>query len=156
MPLAHSFRRYGMDCTRRTFMGAGTAGLLTAAAHAHAQPRVRREPPLPAQPLPLLRPERLRRGDLVAVIQPSSTPGRAGDTAGIARALAILGLRARAAGHVGPGESSDEERAHDLLEMFADPDVRAILPVRGGWGCARLLPLLDYALIRAHPKILMG
>jgi len=40
--------------------------------------------------------------------------------------------------------------------MFADPDVRAIFAVRGGWGCARILPLLDWPAIRANPKLLIG
>jgi muramoyltetrapeptide carboxypeptidase len=40
--------------------------------------------------------------------------------------------------------------------MFADPEVRAIHCVRGGWGCARLLPLLDWQTISRNPKILLG
>jgi muramoyltetrapeptide carboxypeptidase len=40
--------------------------------------------------------------------------------------------------------------------MFADSSVQAILPMRGGWGCNRILPLLDYSLIRTHPKIIIG
>src|SRR5262249_25020402 len=40
--------------------------------------------------------------------------------------------------------------------MFADPEVRAILCVRGGYGTGRLLGLLDYTRIRANPKIFMG
>ena len=40
--------------------------------------------------------------------------------------------------------------------MFADPEVRAIVCVRGGSGAARLLPLLDYDAIRRNPKVLLG
>jgi muramoyltetrapeptide carboxypeptidase len=40
--------------------------------------------------------------------------------------------------------------------MFADPSVKAILAIRGGWGCARLLPYLDWGVIRANPKLLAG
>ena len=40
--------------------------------------------------------------------------------------------------------------------MFADDDVRAIFAVRGGWGCQRLLPHLDFTAIRANPKLLVG
>lgn len=40
--------------------------------------------------------------------------------------------------------------------MFADDAVRAVFAVRGWWGCARLLPLIDWALIRANPKLLIG
>jgi len=40
--------------------------------------------------------------------------------------------------------------------MFADPDVRAIFAIRGGWGGARILPLLDWNGIRDNPKLLIG
>jgi muramoyltetrapeptide carboxypeptidase len=40
--------------------------------------------------------------------------------------------------------------------MFADPEVKAIICVRGGSGAARLLPLLDYEAIRRNPKVLLG
>jgi muramoyltetrapeptide carboxypeptidase len=42
------------------------------------------------------------------------------------------------------------------MKMFADREVKAIFCLRGGYGTARLLPLLDYDLIRSHPKILIG
>ena len=51
---------------------------------------------------------------------------------------------------------SDRQRAGDLMRMFTDPQVRAILCLRGGYGCSRLLPRLDFDVIRAHPKILVG
>ena len=51
---------------------------------------------------------------------------------------------------------TDEQRAEDIMDMFTDPDVDAILALRGGWGCARILPLLEYNVIRAHPKALIG
>src|SRR3546814_2708425 len=40
--------------------------------------------------------------------------------------------------------------------MYADDSVRAVFAVRWGWGCARILPYLDYDLIRANPKLLLG
>lgn len=40
--------------------------------------------------------------------------------------------------------------------MFADPEVAAILPIRGGWGCSRILPYLDYNRIRQNLKIIVG
>ena len=51
---------------------------------------------------------------------------------------------------------TDRERLADLHAMFAEPEVRAILTTRGGYGAGRLLPLLDVSVIRAHPKILVG
>jgi muramoyltetrapeptide carboxypeptidase len=40
--------------------------------------------------------------------------------------------------------------------MFADASVAALLPIRGDWGSARVLPYLDYGLIRRNPKVLIG
>ena len=51
---------------------------------------------------------------------------------------------------------TDTARAAALQAMFADDDVRAIFAVRGGWGCQRLLPHLDFKTIRANPKLLVG
>ncbi|GAB5408868.1 MAG: hypothetical protein BalsKO_12330 [Balneolaceae bacterium] len=50
----------------------------------------------------------------------------------------------------------DEDRAKDLVDMFQDSEVDAILCTRGGWGCNRILPFLDYELIKANPKPLIG
>jgi muramoyltetrapeptide carboxypeptidase len=51
---------------------------------------------------------------------------------------------------------TDRDRAADVNAMFADSQVRAIFAVRGGWGCARILPYLDFDTIRANPKLLVG
>lgn len=51
---------------------------------------------------------------------------------------------------------TDEQRASDLMNMFADDRVKMILPTRGGVGVAAILPYLDYTFIRNHPKILSG
>jgi muramoyltetrapeptide carboxypeptidase len=50
----------------------------------------------------------------------------------------------------------DEDRKNDIHKMFKDPNIKAIVAVRGGYGCARILPLLDYELIKENPKILIG
>lgn len=51
---------------------------------------------------------------------------------------------------------TDEERASDLMNMFADERVKMILPSRGGVGVAGILPFLDYSFIQQHPKIITG
>jgi muramoyltetrapeptide carboxypeptidase len=51
---------------------------------------------------------------------------------------------------------TDEQRAHDLMAMFARDDVDAVLCSRGGYGAARLIPYLDPAVFRNHPKLLIG
>jgi muramoyltetrapeptide carboxypeptidase len=51
---------------------------------------------------------------------------------------------------------TDEARAQDIMDFFRDGDVHAILATAGGYGSQRLLPLLDYAIIRNNPKLLTG
>jgi muramoyltetrapeptide carboxypeptidase len=52
--------------------------------------------------------------------------------------------------------ASDARRLADVHAAFADPDVDAVLALRGGYGCTRLLDRLDAALLRRHPKLLIG
>ena len=56
----------------------------------------------------------------------------------------------------GPFAGTPQKRADDLHRMFADPDIDAIMCARGGYGANRVLPLLDYDLIRKNPKIFIG
>src|SRR5690606_16717216 len=51
---------------------------------------------------------------------------------------------------------TDAERAGDLNTMFARPEVKAIICLRGGSGAARILPLIDYENIKRNPKPLLG
>lgn len=58
--------------------------------------------------------------------------------------------------HLGYLAASDEQRLADLHAAFADPEVAAVLCLRGGYGCARLLDRIDTGLLRRHPKLLVG
>lgn len=51
---------------------------------------------------------------------------------------------------------TDAERANELNQFFGDKSISAIFCMKGGWGCARILDLLDYSLIKQNPKILIG
>ena len=51
---------------------------------------------------------------------------------------------------------TDEVRARDVNNMFLDDEVDAIFCLKGGYGTMRMLDLLDYDAIRAHPKIFVG
>jgi muramoyltetrapeptide carboxypeptidase len=50
----------------------------------------------------------------------------------------------------------DNRRAAELIDMYHDKSVKAILCVRGGYGSMRILDLIDYSLIKANPKPLIG
>lgn len=50
----------------------------------------------------------------------------------------------------------DPERVRSLEAAIADPEIRGVICVRGGYGCLRLLPHLDWELAKAHPTVLVG
>jgi len=56
----------------------------------------------------------------------------------------------------GPFAGTPQQRANDINQMFSDPNIDAIICARGGYGANRVLPLLDYDLIKTNPKIFMG
>ncbi|MGA2863620.1 MAG: LD-carboxypeptidase [Verrucomicrobiota bacterium] len=105
-------------------------------------------------------PGHLNYGDTIGIVAPASPPPDPQTIDRSVGALERLGFQAKLAGHVrqrrGFLAGSDRERAADLMKMFRDPRVKAILCVRGGYGSSRLLPLLDYAALGAHPKIFVG
>ena len=51
---------------------------------------------------------------------------------------------------------SDVIRARDIMAAFADPKIDGVVCLRGGYGAGRLLPLLDYDIIRQNPKPFVG
>lgn len=116
------------------------------------------QPAPPRKPLP--KPPRLRPGDTVGLIEPAGFTEDRFDLAQVLDTIRAMGLVPRPAPHVlkryGYLAGSDEDRAADINAMYADAEVRAVFAVRGGWGCARVLPFLDFALIRANPKLLVG
>lgn len=108
----------------------------------------------------MIKPRALRKGDVVGIIAPSAPPFEPGDLEFTYRWLKKLGLGWKLGKHVFDSHSdlggSDQARLEDLHSMWADPEVNAILPVRGGNGAVRLLPMLDFDLIAQHPKIIIG
>ncbi|BAY07950.1 S66 peptidase family protein [Calothrix sp. NIES-2098] len=110
-------------------------------------------------PQTILKPPRLQIGDTVGLIAPAGIVDPE-DIAAAQRNFADLGLKVKLGKHIlnryGYLAGKDSDRAADLNAMFADRSVKAIIAMRGGWGCNRILPLLNYPRIRAHPKILIG
>lgn len=112
-----------------------------------------------ASPGALLAPA-LRPGDTVGLISPSSPVDEPFDLELAQEVMRALGFQVKTGAHFagrrGHLAGTDAERAGDLNAMFADPQVRAVICVRGGSGAARLLPLLDYDTIARNPKVLLG
>ncbi|MBA3525513.1 MAG: LD-carboxypeptidase [Pseudomonadota bacterium] len=109
---------------------------------------------------PGAKPPRLRRGDTVGLIKPASFVAEDFDLQLAMEAVSAMGLVPKAAPHLlaryGYLAGRDEQRAADVNAMYADDSVRAVLAVRGGWGSARILPHLNFDVIRANPKLLIG
>jgi muramoyltetrapeptide carboxypeptidase len=109
--------------------------------------------------MPLI-PDRLNYGDTVGIIAPASAPPDPKNIDRSVSALKRLGFKPKLAPNVhkrwGFLAGNDRDRAGDLMRMFTDRKVKAIVCVRGGYGTARLLPMLDYRAIRANPKIFVG
>jgi muramoyltetrapeptide carboxypeptidase len=107
-----------------------------------------------------IKPHRLNEGDTVGIIAPASAPPEPKAIDHSVAGLERLGFRPKLARNVrkrwGFLAGSDRERAADLMQMFMDRKVKAIVCVRGGYGTARILPLLDYEAIRRNPKIFVG
>ena len=110
--------------------------------------------------LPAILPPRLKAGDTVGLIEPASATWEPFAITLIEEAIANLGLKSKRApnilGRDGYFAGDDKARAEGVNAMFADTDVNAIMAVRGGWGTARILPWLDFDLIRQNPKALIG
>lgn len=106
-----------------------------------------------------IKPPRLREGDLVGLISPGSYISDEGLERAVNN-LEGMNLRVKLGRHIraqrGYTAGTDAQRLQDLHRMFSEPEVKAVWCVRGGYGCSRLLPDIDYALIRNHPKILIG
>ncbi|MGH7812771.1 MAG: S66 peptidase family protein [Candidatus Binataceae bacterium] len=106
-----------------------------------------------------IKPKALKPGDTVAVVAPASAIEREHLERGV-NVLAEAGYRVkvseRALARWGIFAGGDRERADELQAAFADPEVKAIFCARGGYGCGRLLPLLDFGAIAQSPKIFTG
>lgn len=103
----------------------------------------------------------LAPGACLGVIAPAGPP-RAGTLSQVVPMMERLGWRAKVfPGCAGPSvlghlAASDEQRIADLHAAFADSEVDAVIGLRGGYGCMRLLDRLDLPSLRASSKPLIG
>ena len=104
-------------------------------------------------------PPYLQPGDEVAILSPASFPPTENWKQGV-EVLESWGLRVRKAPnylslHFGLG-GTDAERLSDLQQMLDDPSIKAIFPIRGGYGSSRLLDSLDFSGFKSNPKWIVG
>lgn len=109
----------------------------------------------------LIKPLKLNFGDTIGLITPASPLFEANETMiSVREKIEQLGFVPKPGRHIfkknGFSAGTIAERVEDLHSMFADPQVKAIMAIRGGYSSIQLLPHLDYDLIAANPKILIG
>ena len=108
---------------------------------------------------PLL-PRRLRAGMVVGVVAPSSNAFQNEEIRYALDVVDSLGFKTKPAENLfsrkGYLAGEDAARAKAINDMFSDDSVDAIFALQGGYGATRILPLLDFDIIRRNPKILLG
>lgn len=107
-----------------------------------------------------LRPKVLRKGDTIGLISPSSHCAHPDRIEQAVRYIEKNGYRVEPSQHLNCIDTdpavADNHKLLDLHEMFASPRIQAVICLRGGAGASRLLKKIDYDIIAANPKILVG
>lgn len=111
------------------------------------------------EPQKLVWPKRLSPGDTVMLIAPAGPPNRE-EVMRFKDHIEQRGYKVKLRDDIFDVEGylagSDQRRADEFNEAFADPEVDGVLCVRGGYGCMRMLPLVDFDPVKKHPKLLLG
>lgn len=108
---------------------------------------------------PVLFPKPLEEGDTIAIVSPAG-PIDEYKVTGARHVLENEGWKVRvmphALGHNGNYAASDSERLSDMTEALTDPEIRAIIASRGGYGVVHILEALDRIDLRRDPKWIVG
>lgn len=107
----------------------------------------------------IIRPKHLKKGDVIGLIAPgySITQEMLENSMSEIKAMGMEPYHTeRVFGHHGYLSNTDDERAKDLMHMFTNDRVKGIFCIRGGYGCTRILDMLNFDLIKQNPKILLG
>ncbi|HSD62957.1 MAG TPA: LD-carboxypeptidase [Ignavibacteriaceae bacterium] len=110
-------------------------------------------------PIEKIKPQKLKPGDSIGLVAPGSyiTGQELKDSI---KNLNELGFNVVYTNNIlsrnGYFSGTDNQRAADLMTMFKRMDVAGIICARGGYGCTRILPLLDYNTIKSNLKVFMG
>ena len=109
--------------------------------------------------MPLLRPHAIVKGDIIGVVSPSYAPKLGWLQRGV-RALERAGFSVLLDPEIDHPprftRAEDERRAENLMGMWLNPQVKAIIASTGGYGAVRLLPHLEPEVFQHNPKILVG
>lgn len=105
-------------------------------------------------------PEALQEGDTIGIVSPASAIFESEPYEIAKETFEAMGLKVKfgefTSSRYGHLAGTDQQRADELMEMFRDDSVKAIIALRGGSGSARILDKLDYKTIKRNPKIFIG
>jgi muramoyltetrapeptide carboxypeptidase len=105
-------------------------------------------------------PPKLNRGDLVALMAPAGAIFNDDTAVKATAALEAMGFRVKvgetATKRYGYLAGDDQFRASEFTKFLTDKEVKAIIALRGGWGCARMLPYIDLTLVIDNAKVICG
>jgi muramoyltetrapeptide carboxypeptidase len=108
----------------------------------------------------IIKAQALKKGDTVGLIAPATNVADPADIQKAKEITELLGLEIKLGKNVMSGSGyktrTRQERADDLNSMFADTNIKAIFCLRGGYGSASILDLIDYENIKANPKLFCG
>lgn len=108
----------------------------------------------------IVKPRALHAGDTVGIISPATQVTDPDRQLLAQKTVEYFGLKAKWAKNVRTHRARSvatvTERLDDLHAMFQDPEVKAVVCIRGGYGSGQLLAGIDYGLIRQNPKIFIG
>lgn len=108
----------------------------------------------------IVKPAALKEGDTIAVTAPAGAIFNTDAVAKFSGKLNELGFRVRLGKTLnekyGYLAGPDKFRADELNDLFKDDEIKGIIAMRGGWGCARMLPYVDFEAMKQNPKVLMG
>ena len=108
----------------------------------------------------ILKPNRLKEGDTIGIVSPAGAIFDSEPFEIARETFEAMGLKVKfgefAKSRYGHLAGTDEERAEEFNSMFLDPEVNAVIALRGGSGSARILDKIDYAAIEKNPKIFIG
>ncbi|MDD7794751.1 S66 peptidase family protein [Clostridium sp. 'White wine YQ'] len=107
----------------------------------------------------MVKPKTLKKGDTVGIVSPATGLDRSHIWRAI-RTFESWGLKVKVGKHAYDNyyylAGTDEARAEDVNEFFADSSINAIFCSQGGYGSPRIVNALDYDMIRKNPKIFIG
>src|SRR5215471_3548966 len=112
-----------------------------------------------AAPASLLRPKAITKGDTIVVVTPSYTPKLSYFERGV-KSLKHAGFKVILDAEVSVSRrfqrSEDERRAENLMGLWINPEVKAVVAATGGYGAVRVIPYLDEKIFRHNPKAFVG